>query len=109
MQTVRRVYLYAVAFISFQTCLWAAVGLALMVIDPPPPGSLLIMRLAGLLSALIVAIPFYVIHWLIAQRQATESSDERSSNARGMYHYGLMLAMAAPIIGSGIFVLNDLI
>jgi hypothetical protein len=109
MQIVRRAYLYIVAFISFQTCLWAAVGLALMVIDPPPPGRLLVIRLAGLLSALIVAIPFYLVHWLIAQRIARDNTDERSASARSLYHYGLMIATAAPALGSGASILHELL
>lgn len=109
MQTVRRAYLYIVAFISLQTCLWAAVGLALMVVDPPPAGQLLIIRLAGLLSALIVAIPFYLIHWLIAQRQAKSNTDERSATGRALFHYGFMLVTAAPAVGTGVSILSDLL
>jgi len=109
MQTIRRVYTYVVAFISFQTILWAAIGLANMVIDPPPGGSLLVIRLAGLLSALIVAIPFFLVHWLIAQRLCRENSDERSASARTAYHYSLMLATAGPIIVSFALVMHDLL
>jgi len=109
MQTIRRVYTYVVAFISFQTILWTAIGLANMVIDPLPAGSLLVIRLAALLSALIVAIPFFLIHWLIAQRFCRENTDERSASARTAYHYSLMLATAVPIIGSCALVLHDLL
>lgn len=109
MQTVRRVYLYTVSFISFQTCLWAAVGLALMIVDTPSPGRMLIIRLAGLLSALIVGIPFYLIHWLIAQRLARENSTERAATSRSIFHYGLMLFTAAPALGSFGLILHDLL
>jgi hypothetical protein len=109
MQTVRRVYLYVVAFISFLTILWAAIGLALMIIDAPPPGSALIIRLAGLLSALIVAIPFYLVHWLIAQRLARDNSDERSAISRSIFHYALMLITAATALGSFGTLLRDLL
>src|SRR3989304_5312384 len=96
MRTARRAYLYAVSFISLQAVLWATIGLGrLLLFSGIPRGlGLLAPAIAGYLSVLIVGGPFYLIHWLIAQRLALRDSEERGAAFRGFFHYSLMTSSA---------------
>lgn len=109
MLTIRRAYFYAVAFVSFQVLLWTAVGLGKMIVPPPPVGRFQATRLAGLLSALIVAVPFYVLHWRHVQRQVLSTPDERSTSLRAAYLYLLMAVTAISALVSSVQFISELV
>jgi len=97
MQVVRRLYLYAVTFISLETMIWGVTGLARSIIN----GNALvnnISQLAGALSAVLVGVPVFLLHWWLAQRGAAQRPDERYARLRAIFLYGTMLATLAPIV-----------
>jgi hypothetical protein len=100
MRTARRVYLYAISFVSLQTILWAIIGLARVLLFPRALRATEILApvVAGALSVLIVGVPFFLIHWLIAQRMALRDSEERSAAFRSFFHYALMTSTAIPAL-----------
>jgi hypothetical protein len=106
MRTVRRIYVYAVAFLSLQAVLWSAIGLAQLIVGPQLLGGLAPERLASLLAILIVALPAYLIHWWLARRQTLADPEERASALRGVYHYGVLASTAIPIVTNALFALQ---
>ena len=105
MLTVRRIYLYLVAAISLVVVTWSIIGLLRLILSEGV-GRGQITGLATWLAAIIVGLPIFLFHWLMAQRFAAGDEEERASVVRRIFLYGLMGAGAAPII-SNIYRLVD--
>ncbi len=99
MLTVRRIYLYLVAAISLLVVTWSTIGLLRLIISEGiGPGQ--ITGLASWLAAIIVGLPIFLFHWLLAQRLAAGDEDERGAFIRRLFLYSLMGAGAAPILSN---------
>ncbi len=96
MQTIRRLYLYSVAFVSLETVLWGAIGLLRSFISGETIGGDVI-RLAQALSLLLVGVPVFALHWWLAQRSALKNPEERSNAVRAVFLYATLLATMLPI------------
>jgi hypothetical protein len=99
MLTVRRLYFYGVAAISLTAVTWSVIGLIRLILSEGV-GEGQILGLATLLAAIIVGLPIFLFHWLMAQRQAGQEPDERASLVRRVYLYGMMLVGAVPILNN---------
>lgn len=99
MLTVRRIYLYLVSAISLITVTWSVIGLVRLVLDEGI-GQGQITGLASLLAVIIVGLPIFLFHWLIAQRLARSSVEERESPIRQFYLYGVMAVGATPVFAN---------
>lgn len=97
MQTIRRLYLYAVALVSLLTTLWGAIGLVRSFLAGEQIGGD-VTRLAGALSLLLVGVPVFLIHWWLAQRDALRDPEERSDLVRALFLYGTLLATLIPVV-----------
>ncbi len=97
MQTARRLYLYAVAYVSLVTVLWGAIGLLRSIFAGQEIGGS-VSRLAGALSLILVGVPVFTLHWWLAQRSGQQNPEERSSGLRAVFLYGVMLTTLIPII-----------
>ncbi len=91
MPTIRRLYLYAVSFVSLETVLWGAIGLLRSIFAGEEIGGS-VSRLAGALSLILVGIPVFLLHWLLAQRGAVKDPEDRSARLRAVFLYGALLA-----------------
>jgi len=91
MPTIRRLYLYAVSFVSLETVLWGAIGLLRSIFAGEEIGGS-VSRLAGALSLILVGIPVFLLHWLLAQRGAARDAQDRSARLRAVFLYGTLLA-----------------
>ena len=105
MLTVRRIYLYLVAAISLIGVTWAVIGLGRLILSEGI-GRGQITGLATWLAVIIVGLPIFLFHWLMAQRLVAKDATERDSIVRRIYLYGVMAAGAAPIV-SNIYRLVD--
>lgn len=87
MVSIRRLYIFLVAAIS----LWAvASAVTALLQNVIPPGSFVPVTTTALLIAVIViAMPFYLAHWLWAQRLARDPL-ERGSLIRRVYLYAML-------------------
>lgn len=107
MRTIRRLYFYAVAFISLEVVLWGLINLVRAtfvtdtVFDPAE-------QLAQALSLLLVGIPVFMLHWVTAQRSARQEEDEHTSAVRAVFLYGTLLAILLPIVQNIWALLNRL-
>jgi hypothetical protein len=97
MQTVRRLYLYAVTFVSMETVLWGAISLVRSIIGEKEIGGG-VSRLAGALSLILVGLPVLLLHWWLAQRSALKDPEERASRLRAVFLYGTLLGTLVPTI-----------
>ena len=96
MQSVRRLYVYGVAFVSLETVIWGSIGLARWILAGAEIGRD-VSTLAGALSLILVSLPVFLLHWWLAQRSALKDLDERSSRVRAVYLYGALLATLLPV------------
>jgi hypothetical protein len=105
MQTIRRIYLYLISAISLIVVTWSIILLARLILSQEI-GQGQIIGLATWLAAIIVGLPIFLFHWLMAQRLAAKDEKERSSVIRSIYFAGMMAVGATPII-SNIYRLVD--
>ena len=83
MATVRRWYIYLVCFVSLQAVALAVIELlrnTLSAFRAPP------LSLAFQMAVIIIGLPVFLVHWLLARRAARET-DERASGVRRFYLY----------------------
>lgn len=99
MLTIRRIYLYLVSAISLIGVTWAVIGLVRLIISEGI-GQGQIIGLATGLAIIIVGLPIFLFHWLMAQRLVDKDEAERRAVIRRIYFYGVMSAGAAPIISN---------
>ena len=105
MQTVRRIYLYTITFVSLEVVLWGVIGLARSIVSSGRIGSNA-SALAGALSLILVGVPVFLLHWGLAQRSALRDMDERTSLVRVIFLYGTLLATLVPVVHSALILLN---
>jgi hypothetical protein len=96
MPNVRRLYLYAVTFISLEVIIWASISL-LRTIFPREDMGGGFDKLAGALSLVLVGTPIFLIHWGLVQRSIQQDSDERSSRVRALFIYLTLMATLIPV------------
>ena len=107
MQTIRRLYLYAVTFVSLEVVLWGIISLARSIAAGREIGGS-VNRLAGALALILVGIPVFLLHWSLAQRSASKEIEERTSRLRAVFLYGTLLATLIPAVQNGLALLNHL-
>jgi hypothetical protein len=95
MRTIRRLYFYAVAFITFEVVLWGLIGLLRSILSTQisSGGD----ALARALSLTLVGVPIFALHWTWAQRASAADEEEHSSTIRAIFLYGALLATLIPI------------
>jgi len=108
MRTVRRLYFYAIAFISLEVVLWGLIGLARTIFSTDVVTSG-VESLALALSLILVGVPVFGLHWWAAQRSARQDSEEHASGVRAVFLYGVLLALLLPIVQNGLALLNRLL
>ncbi|NJN79591.1 MAG: hypothetical protein HC797_03480 [Anaerolineales bacterium] len=67
MKTIRRLYFYAVAFISMEVVLWGIIGLLRSIFNNNEITSGA-TTLAQALSLILVGVPIFLFHWLWSQK-----------------------------------------
>ncbi len=108
MSTIRRLYLYAVTFVSLLVITWGLIGLARSAFAGDEIGGD-VTRLAGALALIFVGIPVFLLHWWLAQKGAQEDEEERYSYIRAVFLYGALLATLIPVIQNLMALANQLI
>lgn len=98
MRTIRRLYFYAVAFVSLEVILWGLIGLARSAFDAERAAIGGADRLAQALALLLVGAPVFGFHWWKSQRDAARGDEERASGVRAVFLYAALLATLLPIV-----------
>ncbi len=107
MRTIRRLYIYAVAFISLEVVLWGLVNLLRSIINSSIIGGSA-ARLAGSLALILVGLPVFWLHWRVAQNDARREMDEHASGLRAFFLYAGLLSTLIPAIQSFLAIVNRL-
>ncbi|NOT04951.1 MAG: hypothetical protein HOP27_10175 [Anaerolineales bacterium] len=105
MKTIRRLYFYAVAFISFEVVLWGLIGLIRSIVNPDLITNSA-QTLAQALSLILVGVPIFLIHWLWAQRASAREEDEKNATLRAVFLYGALFATLIPVVQNLIALIN---
>jgi len=96
MQTIRRIYMYAVCLVSLEVVLWGAIGLLRSLFAGQEIGGGNVNRLAGALALILVGTPVFILHWSWAQRSIKNDPDERSNRVRAIFLYLALLVTLVP-------------
>jgi hypothetical protein len=97
MRTIRRVYFYAVAFISLEVVLWGMISLLRIIVTPNAIGNNA-TRLAEGLALILVGVPVFGLHWWVVQRDARREMDEHASGMRAFFLYAALLSTLIPAL-----------
>ncbi|HXI18394.1 MAG TPA: DUF5671 domain-containing protein [Chloroflexota bacterium] len=113
MSTVRRVYLYLVAFVSLHVAAFGAADLSRAVIESVAFSTDLVSsnlrRDVALNGAyLLVGLPLWLVHWRWAARAAGTDFQERAATLRRLYVYLVLAIMLAAIASASQNVLEAL-
>jgi hypothetical protein len=108
MKTIRRIYFYLVAFISAIALTWGITNLLRSITSQQIMGDQSTILSKGL-AQILVSIPIFLLHWLIVQRDARQSEEEKNSLVRGIYLYGILLASLIPVVQNLMALLNRLL
>lgn len=104
MRTIRRLYFYLVAFITFEVVLWGVIGLLRSILSPSLNGSGSL--LAGSLALILVGVPIFALHWSWAQRASAKDQEEQVSTLRAIFLYGALLATLIPVAQNILALIN---
>ncbi|MDO8754952.1 MAG: DUF5671 domain-containing protein [Anaerolineales bacterium] len=105
MKTIRRLYFYAVAFISMEVVMWGIISLlrsifnANKIVDSAS-------TLAQALSLILVGVPIFLVHWLWAQRVSAKDDEEKTASVRAVFFYGILLATLIPVVQNLLALIN---
>ncbi|NTV36963.1 MAG: hypothetical protein HGA53_08420, partial [Anaerolineaceae bacterium] len=108
MRTIRRVYFYLVAFISVETLIWGVINL-LRSITNQPVGTMQADVLSAGLAQVFVSVPLFLVHWLVVQRDAQRSDEEKNSVVRAIGLYGILLGALIPVVQNLLALVNRLL
>ncbi|MFC1936279.1 DUF5671 domain-containing protein [Chloroflexota bacterium] len=97
MKTVRRIYIYVVALVSLEVVAWAVIGLGRTLFAKKVIGGS-VEQLAGAISLVLVGVPVFLVHWWLAQRDASREPEEHFSGVRALFLYAASLSLGIPII-----------
>lgn len=104
MRTVRRLYFYLLALIGSQVLLWGAVNLLRTIVSQGL--SVGVVSLATGLSLVLVGLPVFALHWIVAQRDAARDEEERTSRIRAVFLYAVRAWTLIPIVYAVVALLN---
>jgi len=97
MAEIRRWYLYLVSAVTLQALVWALIALLRNLAAVGRPA---LAFVALQLAIVIVALPLFLVHWLWAQRAASQSDDDRGSFPRRLFLYAMLAAFLAPLVSN---------
>ncbi|GJQ34175.1 MAG: hypothetical protein JETCAE01_01850 [Anaerolineaceae bacterium] len=105
MKTIRRLYFYAVAFISIEVVLWGIIGLLRSIFNTQEISNNA-SNLASALALIFVGVPIFLIHWFWAQRVSASDPEERSASIRAVFLYGILLGTLIPVVQNLLALIN---
>ena len=95
MRTIRRLYFYAVAFISLEVVLWGVIGLLRSIVSSTLVD--LADALAQALALVLVGVPIFLFHWIWVQRAAAREEEEQIASLRAVFFYAVLLSTLIPV------------
>jgi hypothetical protein len=108
MHIIRRLYFYLIALISVETVIWGSIYLARTMVKT---GVVISQTsdMAGGFSLVLVGLPIFLLHWLVAQRDAAHDEEERTARVRAFFLYAVRLSTLVAIVQSELAIINRLV
>ncbi len=103
---IRRWYIFFVSAISLNVVVWGIIALLRNLFTQGLNASK--TQIALQIAIIIIGLPFYLAHWLWAQRLAEKDAEERHSDLRSFYLYGMMVSFLAPFANNAFGVIAAL-
>ncbi len=105
MRAIRRLYFFAVTFISAEVILWGIISLlrTTLAANLILPGA---ETLAQSLALILVGVPIFLLHWGWAQRAARSDGEEHAAMLRAVFLYGILLATLIPVVQNLLALIN---
>jgi len=107
MSSIRRWYVYLISAISLQAVTWALISLLRDLLIPQLNSPRQSMALST--AVILTGLPFFLVHWLWAQRLATRTTDERASTIRRLYLFVMMAWFLDSFIANALDLLGTLL
>ncbi len=104
MKTIRRLYFYAVAFISLEVILWGMISLVRSFFGNRIENG--VQTLAQALSLILVGVPIFLFHWILTQRFSAKDDEEKTASIRAVFLYGILLATFIPVVQNFVALLD---
>ncbi len=104
MKTIQRLYFYAVAFISLEVILWGMISLVRSFFGNRIESG--VQTLAQALSLILVGVPIFLFHWILAQRFSAKDDEEKSASIRAVFLYAILLATLIPVVQNFVALLD---
>ena len=104
MKTVRRLYFYAVAFISLEVVLWGLIGLLRSI-----AGQIIVnsaQTLAQAISLILVGVPIFLVHWLWTQRVSAREEEEKTALLRAVFLHLVLMSTLVPVVQNLLALVN---
>ena len=97
MRTIRRLYFYAVVFVTVEVVVWGLIRLLRTIFSSTNiiVGS---ETLSQALALILVGLPLFLFHWLWAQRISAAEEEEHSAGVRAIFLYAILLATLIPLV-----------
>ncbi len=107
MKTVRRLYFYAVAWVSLEVVLWGTISLLRSIVSGMMIGTAEV--LARALALILVGVPIFLFHWLWAQGISRREDEEKAAGLRALFLYVVMLSTLIPAVQNLLALLNRIL
>ncbi|VAW30889.1 hypothetical protein MNBD_CHLOROFLEXI01-1991 [hydrothermal vent metagenome] len=104
---IRRWYIFFVTAISLNIVVWGIIALLRNLFIRGLNTSKTQIALG--IAIIIIGLPFYLVHWLWAQRLAEKDDEERHSDLRSFYLYGMMVSFLAPFANNAFGLIVELV
>lgn len=65
-----------------------------------------VQTLAQALSLILVGVPIFLFHWILAERFSAKDDEEKTSSIRAVFLYGILLATLIPVVQNFIALLD---
>ena len=108
MRIIRRLYFYTVALVSLEIVLWGLISLTRSIFTSANTIGNATGRLAEGLALILVGVPVFGFHWVMAQRFARKEMDEHASGIRAAFLYGVLLGTLIPVFQNFLSMLDRL-
>jgi len=105
MKTIRRLYFYAIAFISMEVVLWGTISLLRSILTANEVVNSA-STLAQALSLILVGVPIFLVHWVWAQRVSVKDDEEKTASVRAVFFYGILLGTLIPVVQNLLALIN---
>lgn len=96
MQTIKRLYLYLITLIVVESTIWGTISLLRYIFARSAGDEAAALSIS--LATIFVAVPVFLLHWWLIQREIQRNPEERFTRLRALFSYTLMGMTLMPVV-----------